>query len=115
MIAILLAIALTTPRPIPVDRIEINTLHCESGVMKQIILWRWTWLATGHGYRVADWWIVGNDYQPVGSIVSRYQDGRLQEITSKFIDATETRRDPELFDRKTLPQDDRTSYFGVTE
>jgi len=103
----LLAIALTSPQPTQVDRIEVNT----SPNFRQVILYRWTRLACGHGYRVADWWIVDETYQPAGRLIARYEAGRVQEFTSQTIETTETKADPEMQDRSKLPQDLRRSYL----
>ena len=111
MIHLLLAIALSTPQPTQVDRIEVNT----SPNFRQVILYRWTRLATGYGYRVADWWIVDETYRPAGRLIARYEAGRVQEFTSDTIDTTETTTDPEMTDRSKLPQDLRRSYLVNTQ
>jgi hypothetical protein len=110
MIAILLTLALTIPQPVTVDRIEINTFPSGESHVKQVILYRWTRLSSGYGYRVADWWLVESDYEPAGNIVTRYKDGIVQEFTSQHITHTETDHDPELRDRNELAEESRRSY-----
>jgi len=111
MIPILLSLALTTTQPITVDRIEINAFPSGENRFTQVILYRWTRLSTGHGYHVADWWLVDNDYMPPGRTISRMEGDRLYEFTSHSIVYTLTDHDPELADRKALPQDLRRSYI----
>jgi hypothetical protein len=111
MIPILLSLALTTTQPITVDRIEINAFPSGENRFTQVILYRWTRLSTGHGYHVADWWLVENDYMPPGRTISRMEGDRLYEFTAPSITYTLTDHDPELKDRKALPQDMRRSYI----
>jgi hypothetical protein len=108
MIALILALAI--PQPVTVDRIEINTFPSGESHIKQVILYRWTRLSSGYGYRVADWWLVDSDYEPAGDIVTRYKDGIVQEFTSQMITHTETDHDPELRDRNELAEESRRSY-----
>ena len=110
MIAILLTLALSIPRPITVDSIEINTVPGGESHVKQVILYRWTRLSSGYGYRVADWWLVESDYEPAGDLVARYKDGIVQEFTSQHIIHTDTDHDPELRDRNELAEESRRSY-----
>ena len=110
MIALVLTLALTIPQPITVDRIEINTFPSGESHVKQVILYRWTRLASGNGYRVADWWLVDADYEPAGDVVTRYKDGRVEEFTSRNIKRTNTDHDPELRDRNELAEESRRSY-----
>ena len=108
MIALILALAI--PQPVTVDRIEINTFPSGESHIKQVILYRWTRLASGNGYRVTDWWLVDSDYEPAGDIVTRYKDGIVQEFTSRMITHTNTDHDPELRDRSNLAEESRRSY-----
>jgi hypothetical protein len=110
MIALLLTLALAIPQPVTVDRIEINTFPSGESHVKQVILYRWTRLASGNGYRVTDWWLVESDYEPAGDLVTRYKDGIVQEFTSQNITHTETDHDPELRDRNELAEESRRSY-----
>jgi hypothetical protein len=110
MIALVLTLALTIPQPVTVDRIEINTFPSGESHVKQIILYRWTRLASGNGYRVTDWWLVDSDYEPAGDLVARYKDGQLEEFTSQHITHTNTDHDPELRDRNELAEESRRSY-----
>jgi hypothetical protein len=110
MIPILLTLALAIPQPVTVDRIEINTFPRGESHDKQVILYRWTRLATGYGYRVTDWWLVEDDYEPAGDLVARYKDQRVEEFTSQHITHTNTDHDPELRDRNELAEESRRSY-----
>ena len=114
MILLLLA-ALSLPQPTQVDRIEVNTYPCGSGKQTQIILWRWTRLPSGYGYRVSDWWLCDSDTQAVkenGSYVLRdHVDGKLIELKTNSYEVTQTDEDPELRDRDSLPQDLRRSHI----
>jgi hypothetical protein len=111
MIPLILTLALAIPQPVTVDRIEINTFPSGESHVKQVILYRWTRLSTGYGYRVTDWWLVDSDYEPAGDLVARYKDGQLEEFTSQHITHTNTDHDPELRDRKILCPDDRVPYL----
>jgi len=114
MIAIMLAIALSASNhpPIVVDRLEVNTFPAgPDSTCKQVILWRWMRTTDGPCYRVADWWIVDNNYEPVTKVVSYTKGDVIQEIWPKSIAFTKTPYDPELRDRRDYPEEMRRSYL----
>ena len=108
MIALLLAIALTAPSPIPhVEVCEINT----TPTIRQVILYRWTWLPTGRSHHVAQWWSINSE-----PIIERRGDKWLvssegRRFTCRTLHRTETTVDPEVLDRKKLNEQDREPYI----
>lgn len=108
MIAIFLAIAITVREPLPlVDVCEINqTRH-----IKQVILYRWSWLSCGRGHHVSQWWTFNDDpdVQPLGDYWIVSSEGR--RFLAKRVRKTETPYDPEVLDRKKLNEADRIEYI----
>ena len=110
---LLLLLCLTSPQLIEVDRVEINKTTSASSSFTQIILYRWTRLATGSGYHVADWKIADatTTYHSGRHWIRYHDDGAMREIVTKHLTHTDTTHDPELADRLELPQDLRRSYY----
>jgi hypothetical protein len=108
MTALILAIALTFRPSLPhVDVCEINT----TPTIRQIILYRWTWLPTGRSHHVAQWWSIGKDPE-VKRIGDRWlviSEGR--RFTCRTLHRTETQHDPEVLDRRKLNEADRIEYI----
>lgn len=108
MIALILAIALTAPSQLPhVDVCEINT----TPTIRQVILYRWTWLPEGRSHHVAQWWLI--DSEP---IVERRNGMWLvssegKRFVARTLRRTTTRHDPEVMDRKKLNEADREPYI----
>lgn len=110
---LLMLLSLTSPQLIEVDRVEINKTTSASSSFTQVILYRWTRLATGSGYHVADWKIADPQatYHSGRHWIRYHDDGVMREIVTKYLTHTDTAIDPELLDRSSLPQDLRRSYF----
>jgi len=107
MIILLLALALTAHTLPIVDHCEIN----QTPGVRQVILWRFTHLSSGHSHRVAQWWIISRDplvTRRDGLYVVR-SEGR--EFLARRVDWTQTPRDPELADRDALGEDQRRGYL----
>lgn len=106
MIALLLAIALTTSQPTAtrVEVVEVNEFHRDQQtVMVQVLLRRWLRLANGSSHYVEDWRLVK------GEPITRWRHGRryidvmtsdgVLTFESKSIRWTRTAYDPELRER----------------
>jgi hypothetical protein len=107
MIAFLLIIALTAPRLPIVEVCEIN----ETPTIRQIILYRWTWLPTGRSHHVSQWWIVQTE--PI--IERRHGMWLVSSEGRRFIvrslRRTRTQHDPEILDREKLNEENRKPYL----
>jgi hypothetical protein len=108
MTAFIIALALSARDPLPhVDVCEINN----TPTIRQIILYRWTWLPGGRSHHVAQWWSVGVDpiVERRGDIWMISSEGR--RFTCRTLRRTETPYDPEVLDRKKLNEADRNPYI----
>lgn len=114
-LVLLLALCLPQPQPIRVEIADFNTYRtrgCEKP-LTQLILWRWTRLATGYGYHVADWRMVHVEIIPIGDVIRYHDEGQLIELKCGAIKHTNTPFDPEIADRIVLSSCDRQSYFSA--
>lgn len=95
-------------QPIEVEVLEIN----ETSTLRQVILWRWQFLATGHNHHVAQWFAIGEE-KPVirtsGNRIFVYVAGK--RFLARSVRQTQTRIDPEVKDRQFLNECDRNPYF----
>lgn len=108
MLALLLAIAISTSTPLPhVEVCEIN----ETPTIKQVILYRWMWLPTGRSHHVSQWWIIHNEplVQRRNGMWLVASEGRL--FTARSLRRTTTPHDPELRDRDKLHEESRRVYI----
>jgi hypothetical protein len=109
MIALILTLALTARDPLPIVEVcEINT----TPTIRQIILYRWTWLPTVvRSHRVSQWWIVKTE----PTIERRHGMWLVSSEGRRFIvrslRRTRTQYDPEVLDRSKLSEDSRRAYI----
>ena len=107
MITIILTIALTSPRLPIVEVCEINT----TPTIRQIILYRWTWLPEGRSHHVAQWWIAKDE--PIaerrGGKWCISSEGR--RFVARSLRRTRTEYDPEILDREKLNEESRRAYI----
>ncbi len=101
------------------DVIEVNHMYDRDAelVFDQIIFWEWRW-SEGE-YRVIAWRMLKKPGQfptrdwPRRGFVSIWQDGRiLRDVRAPFFRETWTQFDPELDDRKIVPQHLRRGLLG---
>ena len=115
----LLVLSITnTPRPVvDVDRVEVQTVTDSAGreSFRQIVLWRWSYLATGHRFVVADWHIIRtepNVRRSHGRRVVTWVDSYGNEHRVRTGNIIYTRGlDRELRDREIVPTSARDSYL----
>jgi hypothetical protein len=109
MIALILTLALTARDPLPIVEVcEINT----TPTIRQIILYRWTWLPTGRSHHVSQWWIINQApiVQRQGGMWLISSEGK--RFICRSLRRTTTPLDPEVLDRDKLPEDSRKAYIG---
>lgn len=108
MLAFLLALSLTAGESLPIVEVcEIN----ETPTIRQVILYRWTWLPCGRNHHVAQWWIIKTE----PAIERRHGMWIVSSEGKRFIARslrrTRTRYDPEILDRKKLHEENRKPYL----
>ena len=111
MITLLLAIAISAPKPVVVDVCEINDMRH----VKQVILYRWTWLLSGRSHHVSQWWII-NKPPKVERLGDRWlieSEGR--RFIARTLRRTTTQHDPEIADRRKLHEGDRKEYIRCVQ
>jgi len=97
-------------KPIEVEVLEIN----ETSTLRQVILWRWQFLATGHNHHVAQWFVIGEEkpsIRPSGNRFLVCVAGK--QFLVRSVRQTNTRVDPEMRDRQFLNECDRKPYFAT--
>lgn len=108
MIAMLLTIALSAQPKLPIVEVcEINT----TPTLRQIILYRWTWLPSGRSHHVSQWWIVNDEptIERRGGVWLVSSEGR--RFVARSLRQTKTQHDPEMLDREKLPENCRRAYI----
>lgn len=114
MIAILLLLAIFTPQPSTVDRVEINHFGDK---FTQVIFWSWS--EQRKRYDVRAWKLIEHDSQlprlSSGRYVMRWHEyGVMREVVANRCSETRTTFDPELAEREILPSDQRRPLFEMS-
>lgn len=107
MFALLLSAALSLPTLPIVEVCEIN----ETPTIRQIILYRWMHLSSGRSHYVSQWWIITREplIERRGGMWTIQSDGR--RFVARTLRRTTTPHDPEILDRKKLPEINRRAYI----
>jgi len=120
MIAILLALVLSSPAPPRVEVVEVNTYHSGGRViLTQIILKRWLNLSTGSSHYIEEWRLVAGDVQPYWRHGKRLIDvptasGTIT-IEVRSLRESRTNYDPEVLERAVRPMCQRRAVLETTE
>jgi len=113
-IAVICFIPPTSPVEDSVDLIEVNHLYGENGkkMLTQVIFYDWSELT--NRYQVRTWRLFKHksqyplrNFQHGGYQTLWYDGGLLRRVRCKIHNETWTQFDPELRERKFLPQDMR--------
>jgi hypothetical protein len=120
MIAILLALVLSSPQPPRAEVVEVNT-YTQGGriVLTQILLKRWLNLATGSSHYIEEWRLVSGDVQPYWRHGRRLIDvptaSSVITIEVRSLRESRTAYDPEVLERSIRPMCQRRAVLETTE
>jgi len=120
MIALILALVLSSPAPPKAEVVEVNTYHSGGRViLTQILLKRWLNLATGPSHYIEEWRLVSGDVQPYWRHGRRLIDvptasGTLT-IEVRSLRESRTAYDPEVLERAIRPMCQRRAVLETTE
>ena len=101
------------------DVIELNHYYDEQGnlVFDQLIFWEW-W-GEESAYHVFAWRFVKSpsqiprrDWHRGGYVIIWHDSGQLRRVRSPARRETWTQYDPEVYDRRFVPQDQRRGLIG---
>jgi hypothetical protein len=110
VIAAILATVIGLYRVPRVDVVELNTY---GNGQRQVIVRQWQRLPVGSSHYVSDWRAIDKDEKPKvlrlgsGYAVSFDSHGTRYEVLTRSYRETITKQDPELAERKILPEDRR--------
>jgi hypothetical protein len=120
MIALLLALVLSSPAPPKAEVVEVNTYHSGGRiVLTQILLKRWLNLSTGSSHYIEEWRLVAGDVQPYWRHGKRLIDvptasGTIT-IEVRSLRESRTSYDPEVAEREIRPMCQRRAVLETTE
>jgi hypothetical protein len=120
MIALLLALVLSSPAPPKAEVVEVNTYHSGGRiVLTQILLKRWLNLSTGSSHYIEEWRLVAGDVQPYWRHGKRLIDvptasGTIT-IEVRSLRESRTSYDPEVLERSIRPMCQRRAVLATTE
>ena len=120
MIALILALVLSSPAPPRVEVVEVNTYHSGGRiVLTQILLKRWLNLSTGSSHYVEEWRLVAGDVQPYWRHGKRLIDvptaSGVITIEVRSLRESRTSYDPEVAEREIRPMCQRRAVLATTE
>ena len=121
MIAIILALVLSSPAPPRAEVVEVNTYHSGGRiVLTQILLKRWLNLSTGSSHYIEEWRLVAGDVQPYWRHGKRLidvptaSDGTIT-IEVRSLRESRTTYDPEVAEREIRPMCQRRAVLETQE